>query len=475
MPSRAELTMGEPARSTAPAPNTWSWRSTGYAWWVVIVLALGLTLSLMDRLIIALMIGPIKRDLSLSDTDIGLLQGLAFTLLYVLAGLPLGRLADRSSRRGLAALSIMTWSVMTAVCGLTSSFGQLFIARLGVGVGEAGLSPAAISLISDYFPKHQRARPLAFLSIGTTAGAGLALMFGGAMVHAIGASKRIVLPLLGGVQGWQAVFLLLGAFGVLFGGIFFSVREPERRERSALREASVADVLHFLWQRKGYFVAQFLGSSFAVLTLIAFHSWAPTLFIRRFHWNTAETGMAYGGCIGLAGISGIVLGGWAAERWAGKGDPGAPLSVAALAALGAALPMAAATLLPHPWWVLAALFVGMTLLVIPSALTPAVLQSVCPNEMRGQVFSVYLLVMSIFGYALGPLSVAWITDHVLHAEHRLHLSLALVAAIAVPAAAVSLAAARRRHRALIALPAACSCRVAGGRRPACNQCAECGT
>jgi hypothetical protein len=107
----------------------------------------------------------------------------------------------------------------------------------------------------------------------------------------------------------------LGAFGVLFGGIFYSVREPERRERSAVRAATVADVLHFIWHRKGFFAAQFLGPSFAALTAIAFHSWVPTMFIRRFHWNPAATGMAYGGCIGLAGISGIVLGGWAAERW----------------------------------------------------------------------------------------------------------------------------------------------------------------
>jgi MFS family permease len=426
---------------------------------VVVVLALGLTLSLMDRLIIALMIGPIKRDLALSDTDIGLLQGLAFTLLYVIAGLPLGRIADRGSRRGLAALSVMTWSVMTMICGLTVSFRQLFIARLGVGVGEAGLSPAAISMVSDYFPPHQRARPLAFLSIGATAGAGLALMFGGAMVHAIGASERIVLPLVGMVRGWQAV--LLGAIGVLFSGIFWSVREPQRRERLAVPRASVADVGYFLWQRKGFFAAQFLGPSFAVLTLIAFHSWMPTMFIRRFHWNTAATGMAYGGCVGLAGVTGIVLGGWAAERAGRGGDLSAPLSVASAAALGAALPMAAAPLLANPWWVVAVLYVGMTLLVIPSALAPAMLQSVCPNELRGQVFSVYLLVMSTFGYALGPLSVAWITDHVLHAENRLHVSLALVATLGVPAAAASLAAARRQHRTLIAT--------------VCNPHPECGT
>jgi MFS family permease len=154
-----------------PSPvEGWSRRSAGYAWWVVIVLALGLTLSLMDRLIIALMIGPIKRDLVLSDTDISLLQGLAFTLFYVIAGLPLGRIADRGSRRRLAALSVVTWSAMTMLCGLTTSFLQLFIARLGVGVGEAGLSPAAISLVSDYFsPQHVSLALVAALGVPAAA------------------------------------------------------------------------------------------------------------------------------------------------------------------------------------------------------------------------------------------------------------------------------------------------------------------
>jgi MFS family permease len=436
-----------PASPAHAIPTAWQFRSTPYAWWVVVVLALGLTLSLMDRSIIGLMIGPMKRDLHLSDTDIGLLQGLAFMLLYVLAGLPLGRIADRGSRRALAAASVITWSLMTALCGVAGSFGQLFLARLGVGVGEAGLSPAAVSLVCDYFSPQQRARPLAFLSIGATAGAGAAVMFGGAIVQAVGTSPRIVLPLLGVVKEWQAVFLLLGSFGMLFGGIFYTVREPERREQSAT--ATIAEALRFIWQRKGYFIVQFLGPSFAVLALIAFHSWAPAMLMRRFHWDPATTGMAYGGCIGLAGICGITFGGWAAERSARRGDLSAPLTVAIFAALGAILPMAAAPLLPSPAWVLAALFPGMTLLVIPSALAPAMLQSVCPNEIRGQAFSIYLFVLSTFGYALGPLIVPLITDHVLHAQTGLGVSLAIVASTALPAAALSLLAARRRHRALI--------------------------
>jgi MFS family permease len=428
--------------------DEWNWRSNARAWWVVVALTLGLTLSLMDRMIISLMIGPIKHDLRLSDTQISLLQGLAFTLLYVAAGLPLGRLADRWSRRGLAAVSVVTWSVMTAVCGQTSSFGQLFAARLGVGVGEAGLSPAAVSLISDYFPRQKRARPLAFLSIGSTVGSGLAMMFGGAMVHTLGAARTLELPLVGLVKGWQAVFILLGGFGALFGAIFLTVREPPRRELGSDGGASPAHVVRFVWERRRFFAAQFMGPSLAVLTLIAFHSWFPTLFIRRFGWNSATTGLVYGGCIGLGGMAGILLAGWAAERLSAKGAGDATLRVAMMAALGAIAPMALSPLMPYPWLVAVMLFLGVTLLIIPSSLAPAVLQSVCPNEIRGQVFAIYLLVMSTFGYALGPLSVALITDRLLHDETRLHISLALVALVCVPFSALCLAEARRAYEEL---------------------------
>jgi MFS family permease len=438
-----------PSRADRREPE-WQWRSSAYAWWVVIVLALCLTLSLADRLIMALMIGAIKRDLDLTDTEISLLQGLAFSLLYVFAGLPLGRFADSRSRRGLAAASVIAWSAMTGACGLSKSFGQLFVARLGVGVGEAGLSPAAVSLVCDYFPPRQRSRPLAFLSVGSTAGAGLALMFGGLMVHAIGASEHLSLPVLGEVSGWQAVFLVLGCAGILFGAIFLTIREPERQERSTLPKVPVAAVAGFIRQRGRYFIAQLLGPSFSVYTLIAFHSWMPTLLIRRFHWTAAKTGIAYGACIGIAGLCGIVFGGWLAQRRTQAGDLSAPLTIATVASLLAAAPLLIAPLMPNPFFVLFFVSTGLALIVIPSALGPAMLQSVCPNEMRGQLFSVYLLVMSSIAYILGPLSVAWTTDHIFCDENAVYKSLALVAAAGVSASAIALFFARREHRALLA-------------------------
>ncbi len=425
----------------------WQWRSDGYAWWVVLVLMMGMTLSLADRLIMGLMIAPMRHDLSLSNTEISLLHGLAFTILYVLAGLPLGRFADRGSRRGLAAVSIITWSLMTGVCGLSRSFTQLFAARLGVGVGEAGLSPAAVSMVADYFPASLRARPLTFLSIGTSAGSGLALMFGGMIVNAVGVNGAVRLPLLGSVHGWQAVFLLFGFLGLIFATIFFTVREPQRRECAHIAEVSIGVIARFIVRRKAFFVPQVLGPSFSVMAQLAFHSWMPTVLMSKYHWNVAVTGMGYGCCVALSGVTGILLGGWLAQRRRTADALGTQIAIAAWAALGAFVPLIIAPWVQAPTACLVVLGIGMTMLVIPAALAPSILQGTCPNQMRGQVFGVYMLVMSSIGYILGPLGVAWIADHLFAGPRGLSVGISIVAGVGAAGSAICLMTARtQRHR-----------------------------
>ena len=409
------------------------------------VLALSLTLSLVDRMIIALMIEPIKEDLNLTDTQIGLVHGLAFTLTYVIVGLPLGRLADRWNRKSLAAFSVIFWSAMTAACGFANSFRFLFAARMGVGVGEAGLAPAAISMISDYFPKHKRARPLAFLTIGTTAGAGLAMIFGGAVIHAIGTAGDVALPLIGVVHSWQAVFIFLGVFGIAFAAIFLTVREPTRRELTGQDGASVRAVLQYLWRQRSFFLAHFFGAGFIVLVIIAFHSWAPTFFIRRFGWDSTTTGYVYGGCIMLGGLAGVLIAGWLAERMTVRGRRDANLFLPFIGAMLAFAPITLAPLAALPLIVVPLIFIGLVCLTIVPALAPASLQSVCPNEMRGQIFAVYLFVISMSGYAAGPLAVALLTDAVFGDEAMVHYSLALTAAAFIPLAAICLGLARKAH------------------------------
>jgi MFS family permease len=357
----------------------------------------------------------------------------------------MGRLADLWNRRILAVASVAGWSVMTGLCGLAGGFGPLFLARMGVGVGEAGLSPAAVSLISDYFPKDKRAKPLSFLSVGTTAGAGLALIFGGAIVSAVGGASVVRAPTLGEVYAWQAIFLGLGLFGLVFAAIYATIEEPQRRE-TAQEAESVRAVASHLWRNRGFFASQILGASFTVLVLIAFHSWTPTYLIRHFGWRPGEAGLVYGLAVALGGVAGILTAGFATDHFIRRGRSNAHLLVSAAAAAIGAPFMVLAMFAPDPALTMIGLFLGIMALTIPPALAPVALQNACPNQMRGQAFAVYLFVLSLLGYAVGPLAVALATDHVFSNEQMVGYSLALVAAIFAPAATLFLFLASKFHR-----------------------------
>jgi MFS family permease len=440
-----------PAEAIAPQATepAFAWRSELYAWFVVVVLALSLTLSLVDRMILALLVGPIKRDMGLTDTQISLLLGFAFTVLYVIAGLPLGRLADQWSRRAIGGCSVFAWSVMTAACGMAGSFGQLFAARMGVGVGEAGLSPAAVSMVGDYFPPQRRAKPLAFISIGATVGGGLSLVVGGAVLQFIGSEPMREIPFVGPVRSWQAVFFVLGAIGVLFSLIFLAVREPPRSERiqSVPAALPVREIAGYLRVHRRFFLSHFMGGSLAVMLLISFHVWMPTLLARSFGWSGVQAGYVYGLAIAIGGATGVIGAGVLADRLVSRGRADGHFIVAWIAALAAFVPLTLGPLMPAPELCVALVAVSVALLTMPVALVPVALQTMCPNEMRGQVFAVYLFVMSLLGYGVGPLLVAALTDFVFESEAMVRYSLAVVAVIGVPLCALSIRSARRHfHR-----------------------------
>lgn len=206
-----------------------------YAWYVVCVLTVAYLLSFLDRQILALLVGPIRQDLDISDTQVSLLGNLAFGIFYTLLGLPLGRAADRFSRRGIIAAGVATWCLMTAACGLARNFVQLFLARVGVGVGEAALNPAALSMISDYFPRRTRGRALTFYNMGVSLGVGVALIFGGQVIAWVAAAPPVELPGIGVLRAWQTVFILVGLPGLLIALLMLTVREPVRRDRLQVR------------------------------------------------------------------------------------------------------------------------------------------------------------------------------------------------------------------------------------------------
>ena len=200
--------------SAETSPNTTS--GAGFvAWYAAIFLTLAATLSTVDRQILALMIGPIKRDFGVTDSQIGLLGGLAFTLLYTFATLPAAWLADRGSRRWVAAGGMVFWSLMTAACGLTQRFSTLFLARMGVGVGESTLAPAAYSMLSDLFPKRTLPAALGLFNTAPVLGVAFANIVGGRVIAHFETSAPIILPFLGAMKSWQMLFLLLGIPGML--------------------------------------------------------------------------------------------------------------------------------------------------------------------------------------------------------------------------------------------------------------------
>src|SRR5262249_49422675 len=226
----------------------------GYAWYVVFVLMVCFTLSFVDRQILSLLVDSIKQDLGVSDTRIGLLQGVAFALFYTLLGLPLGRLADRRSRRNLIIAGIVVWSLMTALCSIARSFWALFFARMGVGVGEATLAPAAFSLIADYFPIKRLGTALSIYSMGIFIGSGLALIVGGTVVSAVTGMPSTHVPIIGTIASWRLTFLIVGLPGILIGMLVYSVKEPPRKNLlrtgdGAVSRLSIRDVSRELSRR----------------------------------------------------------------------------------------------------------------------------------------------------------------------------------------------------------------------------------
>jgi MFS family permease len=417
------------------------WPRRRYAWQVVAVLTAAYTLSFIDRQVLGLVLEPIRRDLLLSDTQVSLLAGTAFAIFYVTLGLPLGRIADRANRRNLIIGGVLLWSLMTAACGLADNFWELFATRVGVGVGEAALSPAALSIISDYFPPQQRVRPLAMYFLAPAIGSGLAYLLGGTVSAAASASPDLHLPLLGPLAAWQLVFIIIGTPGMAFALVILSIREPVRRgvrgatsgTGHSVPVARTRDIVHFIARENPQtFAVLFLAYAGFALHADSVFVWIPTLFIRRFGWSPAEIGLIMGSVVLVCATLGVLASMSIAARLQARGSVDAVLRTsllmgAALTPLGILLPLvnspgaALAVLAP-----VSALSFGLFAMIAPT------LQLITPNQMRGQVSAVFSVFNNVIGTMIGATSVALLTDYVFHDPLRLHHSLVVVAALTLP-------------------------------------------
>lgn len=411
--------------------NNSAYPSSLRAWSTVAILMLAYVLSFIDRQILNLLVGPIRRDLVISDTQMSLLMGLSFALFYTVCGIPLGRLADTKSRRGLIAIGVLFWSAMTAACGMARLYWQFLLCRIGVGVGEAALSPAAYSLIADSFPAERRATAISVYSMGVYLGSGLAFLLGGLVIKFASAQGDVLLPVLGEVRPWQLIFLILGAAGVLFTLLLLAVREPARRGVGAGVAVPLVEVGRYLRANRRTVLYHNFG--FAGLAFAGYGSaaWIPTFFIRTYGWDAGHVGVVYGSIVAVFGCLGIVFGGRLADWMAKRGRTDANMRVGLYAAMAALPCVASFPLMDNALWAAALMAPTVFCLSMPFGVAPAAIQEIMPSAMRGQASAIYLFVITLIGLGIGPTAVALVTDYLFADDQALRYSLLIVSTLAV--------------------------------------------
>ena len=405
-----------------------------YGWYVAAVLILIYTISYVDRIMLTLLVGPIRQSLQISDLQLSLLHGFAFAIFYTFLGIPLGRIADRSSRRNLIVGGALVWSGMTALCGVARSFGSMFLARIGVGVGEAALSPAAYSMLSDYFPPAKLPRVLSVYTASIYIGGGIATMTAGTLIAVL---PTLDLPWLEGLEPWRLVFIAVGLLGIPSAALMLTVREPGRHNLSKRYGAdgpTLSAVLQHMWDRRAAYGTVALGLSAISMMTNGIKGWVPTFFMRRFGWTVAETGFWFGSGLLVSGTVGVISGGLLASWLRSRGDLGSNLKVAILTAFLMLAFGVVAPLLPDARLSLACYCVAIFSGAMPFGAAAAAVQEITPNQMRGQVAAVYLFAINLAGIGMGPTVVAFFTDIVFGRDDAVGYSLSALVALGVPLA-----------------------------------------
>jgi predicted MFS family arabinose efflux permease len=371
------------------------YKSRHYALAILVVVY---TFNFIDRQILSILLEPVKTELGLSDTAMGMLTGFAFAMFYATLGIPIARYADRSNRRNLIAAALGIWSFFTALSGLAANFWHLLIARIGVGVGEAGCSPPAHSMIADYYPAEQRATALGIYSLGIPFGIMFGLFAGGWINEYF---------------GWRMAFFVVGLPGILLALIVrFSLQEPPRGMAEGRADTAdqpgVKETLVYLWQKKSFRHMSFAAALTAFVGY-GFIVWAPAFLIRSYGMSTGEVGTWFGLILGIPGGIGIALGGYLADRFGAK-DTRWYLWTTAIA-LVACVP------LNYVVYAANTAFVSLWAMVLPvllgnfyQATTFSQTQGISSLRMRAVAAGILLFIINIIGLGLGPQLVGVISD-----------------------------------------------------------------
>ncbi len=419
--------------------------SRPYAWYVVGVLTLANVSSFVDRQILSLLIEPIQRDLGISMTQMGALIGVPFALFFSIMGLPLARLADAWSRRGVIGIGIAVWSVMTAACGFAGTYGRLLLARVGVGIGEGSLQAPAISLISNYFPSERRATAQGVYATGIFLGSGLAYFIGGWIVGLVSAQEMWSLPIVGAIRPWQTVFLMVGLPGLLVAALMWTVREPERIDHSR-GTAPLSEL--WAWARANFRVSSLYAAGFVASATVNFGiaTWMNRWMTASLEWSVPRAGMVQGILTMTLGTIGVMGGGRLSDWFLKRGHRDAPLRVGMIGSAGLFISAIAAFGSTGDTAVILWLGVVNVFAALPWGAAQAGAAHLVPARLKAQGVALFILTLNLIAFSLGPLAVGFVTDRFFDRDVlRLGNSLQVITALGLIVALAFMFAARKSY------------------------------
>jgi len=423
-------------------PRAAEYPSTGQANYLLGLMFLAYVVSFIDRQVLGVLVGPIKADLQLSDFQFSLLQGAAFAILYSVMAIPLGRLTDTKNRKLIVAIGVFGWSLMTIGCGMAKNFGQLFVMRMGVGVGEAALSPAAYSMIADSFTREKLTRAMAIYKAGLYVGGGLALVLGGYIYDYYDAIPDLLFPLLGSVNAWQATFVSVGLPGFLLSFMILFIKEPTRKgmiradDGSQPASLKIREVFAFMFvEHRQLYISLFVGCSILAIVGAGYSSWFTEMLIRNFSLQRSHAGSLVGSVIILSGLLGVFSGPVFVGYFQRRNFADSNMRVLMFLSIALIPTSIAAPQMSSHVMALALLSVTVFFQASYMGVAAAAVQMVTPNQMRGQATAVYMFATNMLGLALGSTLVAVLTDFVFVDEGALMHSLSVISAVLLPMAA----------------------------------------
>jgi len=394
------------------APDVTSHRG----WYTVYMAAVVAIMSQIDRGILALFVQPMKRDFGLSDTQVSVLLGFAFTFFYVVGGPPLSRIADRGVRKTLISCCLAVWSTATALCGIAQNFWAFFVSRAVIGASESGCGPASLSMIADAVPRERLPRAYAIYNSGFLGGQALSLLIGGVLIGLLANVQPIHVPGIGVIHNWQLVFMMLGIPGLLIAAVvMITVPEPARKGRRRPGGYPLREVFGFVISQRALHLPLITGALLMGFQVYGLLAWMPAFYERTYGWGPAVVGPLLGIVTLICSTIGLFGGARLAEVL-GKRYDDANLRVLFLAQSLCVPLLVLGPLMPTPWLALGCNAIGLAIGAMGASGFNAALNVATPNEMRSQINVLYFMLQNAIAGSLGPTLVALVTDYVAHSE-----------------------------------------------------------